>query len=126
MIRSREDIKPFVAGLTALEKQIMENKNDPKIAALRTRANDTIYLEQYDKIQREITGLVEQPTQFESTQMAVISQPALAPPRPMRGSMIIVLIGILLSGFLALIVVIVRVSIRNSKSRQSKPALADY
>jgi hypothetical protein len=58
--------------------------------------------------------------------MAVISQPALAPPRPMRGSMIIVLIGILLSGFLALIVVIVRVSIRNSKSRQSKPALADY
>jgi LPS O-antigen subunit length determinant protein (WzzB/FepE family) len=126
MIRSREDIKPFVAGLTALEKQIMENKNDPKIAALQTRANDTIYLEQYDKIQREITGLVEQPTQFESTQMAVISQPALAPPRPMRGSMIIVLIGILLSGFLALIVVIVRVSIRNSKSRQSKPALADY
>lgn len=125
MLRSRKDIKPFVPGLTALEKQIMENKNDPKIAALQSRANDTIYLEQYDKIQRQITGLLEQPTQFESAQMAVITQPALAPPGPIRSPMFIVLIGILLTGFLALILVIVRISIRNSKSQQGKLAPAD-
>lgn len=126
MVRSREDIKPFVSGLTELEKQIMERKSDPKIIALQTRPNDTIYLEQYDNIQREITSLLEQPTEFENTQVAVISQPALVPPWPMRSPLVIVLIGILLSGFLALIVAIVRVSIRNNKSRQGKPVLADY
>ena len=126
MIRARKDVKPFVSGLTEIEKQIMKTKNDPKIGALQTRTNDIIYIEQYDKIQREITGLLEQPTQFTNTKMAVISQPALAPPGPMRSPVLIVLIGLLVSGFLALIVVIVRISIRNSKLRKNEPALADY
>ena len=123
-LKERKDDKPFIGGLTELEAKIIEIQNDPKIVALQSRANDTIYIEKYDELQRQLADLIEQPTQFENVQMAIVVQPALIPSRAMRNSMLIVLIGIFLTGFLALIVALIRVLIRTSESRQNEISLA--
>ena len=101
-------------------KQILEFQDDQKIAALKSRENDMIYVEKYDDLQRRLTDLLEQQAQFKNSQTAIVTQPALVPTRPMRSLGRIVLVGVFLSGFLALMVALVRVSIRNSNLRQNE------
>ena len=115
LLKNRKDDKPFITGLTELENKIFEIQNDPKIAALKSRANDMIYVEKYDDLQRQLANLLEQPTQFEGAQMAIVTRPALVPTRPMGNPRLIVLIGIILSGFLALIAALIRVSMRKQR-----------
>jgi LPS O-antigen subunit length determinant protein (WzzB/FepE family) len=115
LLRSRADDKPFIEGLTDLESQILQLRYDPRIEALNARANDTIYIENYDALQRDLKDLLSQAEHFSNVQMAVISQPATVPSGPTRSPLIIVVIGLIVSGFLALIIACVRLALRNSK-----------
>jgi LPS O-antigen subunit length determinant protein (WzzB/FepE family) len=125
LLSQRENDKPFIGDLTSLEKEIIQLRNDPRIATLKARVTDTIFVEQYADLQRKLTDLLAQPTRFENTMMAVVTQPALIPPSPMRNPLLIVLVGVILSGFLALFIALIRMSIRNSESRQTSKLLAD-
>jgi chain length determinant protein (polysaccharide antigen chain regulator) len=117
--KERQDDKPFVGGLTELERQVKEIQDDPKLAALKARVDDTIYVEQYDDLQRKLADLLEQPTEFTNAQMAVITQPAQVPSRSIRSPLLRFVLGIFLSGFIALIVAMIRIAVRNSQSRQA-------
>lgn len=124
-LKERKDDKPFIVGLTELEKQILEFQDDQKIVALMSRENDMIYVEKYDDLQRQLSDLLEQQAQFENSQTAIVTQPALVPTRPMGSFRRIILGGVLLSGFLALMVALIRVSMRNSNLRQNERPLVD-
>lgn len=121
-LKNRNDDRPFISGITELEKKIIQIKNDPKIAALKSRSNDTIYIEKFDSLQRQLTSLLNRSTRFESARMAVVSQPAIIPRSPMQNSMLLLIAGLFLSAFLALVVAMVRISLRNSKERQGRVA----
>jgi len=118
-LKEREDDKPFVGDLTEFEKQIIKIQNDPALAALKARVDDSIYVEQYDDLQRKMTDLLEQPTEFSNAQMVVVTQPAQVPSKSIRNPVLIFIIGIFLSGFFALIVGMICISVRNSKFRQA-------
>ena len=124
-LKARNDDKPFIAGLADLENQIIQAQNDPRIAALKARANDTIYIEKLDELQRELAALMEQPIEFANTRFAVVSQPAAIPPDPIRNPMLYVVIGILVSGFVALMVALVLVSLRSSEDSKPRVAIAE-
>jgi LPS O-antigen subunit length determinant protein (WzzB/FepE family) len=117
-LQGRKDDRPFVTGLTELDSQMIQLKNDPRIDALRSRDNDTIYIDKFDEMQRKINDLLDQPTEFPNAQMAVVSQPAAVPASPTNRPMLIILVGVVLSGFLALTVAMVRISLRNTNSDQ--------
>ena len=123
-LKGRIDDRPFVGGIVELENKIIQIENDPKVFALKSRQSDTIYIEKFDDLQRQLTSLQEQPVQFEDANMAIVSQAAVVS-GPLRNPAIIVGVGIMLSGFLALLVAVVRISLRNSKERQSKVFAVD-
>lgn len=120
LLRQREDDKPFIGDLTSLEKEIIQLQNDPRIATLKARVSDAIFTEQYDDLQRKLAELAVQPTRFENGVMAVVTRPPLIPSSPIRNPLLIVLIGVLLSVFVALMVVIIRISISNSDLSQKE------
>jgi len=124
-LQERKDDKPFISELTELENQILEFQDDQKMAALKSRKDDSIYIEKYDDLQRKLTGLIEQQTQFANSQTAVVTQPALVPSSPMGNPRRIILFGVLLSGFLALVVALIRVSMRNSNLQRDELPLAE-
>ena len=115
LLRSRTDDKPFIGGLTELENQILQLRHDPRIDALQTRANDTIYIDKYDDMQRDLKRLLNQPDHFSNVQLAVISQPATVPSGPTRSPLVIFAMGLIISGFLALVIACIRLATRNSK-----------
>ncbi len=124
-LKEREDDKPFVGGLTELEKQIIEIQNDPALAALKSRVDDTIYVEQYDDLQRKMTDLLEQPTKFSNAQMVVVTQPAQIPSGTIRNPVLIFIMGVFLSGFFALIVAMICIAVRNSEFRETDKPVPD-
>jgi len=119
-LKERNDDRPFISGITELEKKMATIKNDPKIAALESRSNDRIYVEKYDSLLRQLTRLRDQSAQFKNAKMAVISQPAIIPINPMQNSMLILIAGLFFSAFIALLVAMVRISLRNREARQSQ------
>ncbi len=121
-LKSREDDRPFISGLIELENQLIQVQNDPRIAALESRAEDRIYVAEFDSLQRELTGLYEQPTLFDNARLTVVSQLASVPDRPMRNPLMIIIAGIFASGFLALLVGCLLVSIRNSPGTGTESA----
>ena len=124
-LKNRADDRPFVPSLTELENQIVQLQNDTKIVALQSRANDTIYIEKFDDLQRQLKNILRQPDQFSKSQMAVVSQPATIPSGPMRNPLIIVVIGLVLSGFLALVIAFVRIAMRNGEPRRQGLSAVD-
>ena len=124
-LRNRTDDRPFVPALTALEYQIVQLQTDTKIMALQSRANDTIYIEKFDDLQQQLKNILRQPEQFSNSQLAVISQPATVPSGPMRSPFIIVGIGLVLSGFLALLVAFIRMAMRNGEPQRQGLSAVD-
>ena len=117
-LASRADDKPFIDGLTDLENQVLQLRYDPRIEALKARANDTIYIDRYDDMQRDLKSLLNQPENFSNVQLAVISEPATVLSGPTRNPLIIFVLGLIISGFLALVIACVRLAMRNSKHRE--------
>ena len=109
-LRSRQDDRPFVGGLTDLGKQIEELENDPKIAALKGRQDDAIYIEKYDELQRELSQLIQVPAVFDNVHLAVVSQQAVIAPESTRNPYLIVLAGAFLSGVLGLILALILIA----------------
>ena len=103
-LTSREDDRPFVSGLTELENKILAAQNDPAIAALRQRSDDEIYIEKYDDLQRQLADVLEQPVELFNARFAIVSQPPVVPEAPIRSTMLVMALGIVVSGFLALFV----------------------
>lgn len=120
-LKARENDKPFVEGISKLELEIYKLKNDSKLAALKSRANDTIYIEGYDDLQRELTNLESQIVEFVDARMSVISQPALVPTSPVNSPMNYIVLGTVASGFFALLVAIISISLRNNTARPVGP-----
>ncbi len=120
LLNAREDDRPFISDISDLENQIIQAQNDPVIIALKSRQNDLFYVEKHDDLQRQLSGLLEQPAQFENTQFVIVSRPATIPPGPIRSPMLIVAIGVLVSGFLALFVALIFASFRNSDQQKAE------
>ena len=114
-LNSRQDDRPFVSGLAELEMQIQELQNDHKIAALKARQDDTIYIEKFDDLQRELSRLSEIDVKFDIARLAVVSQQPVASPKPTRNPNVIILAGLLLSGILALFVALIRIALRKKE-----------
>ena len=124
-LKSRRDDRPFVAGLADLENQIIQAQNDPRIAALKARENDTIYIEKLNDLQIKLAALLAQPTEFDNVRFAVVSQAAVIPPAPIRSRMLYIVIGTVGSFFVALIVAIILLSLRNSGRRELQDAITE-
>jgi LPS O-antigen subunit length determinant protein (WzzB/FepE family) len=124
-LQERQDDRPFVGGLTELEKQIVEIQNDPQLAALKARPDDTIYVKQFDELQRQLTDLLKKPTEFDNAQMAVVTQPAEVAAAPIRSPLLIFAVGVFLAGLLALFVAMIRIALRNSEPRPADEAIAE-
>ena len=124
-LQERQDDRPFVGGLTELEKQIVEIQNDPQLAALKARPDDTIYVKQFDELQRQLTDLLKKPTEFDNAQMAVVTQPAEVAAAPIRSPLLIFAVGVFLAGLLALFVAMIRIALRNSEPRPADAAIAE-
>lgn len=114
-LKSREDDRPFISIIPDLEQQIKALENDPKIAALEARQNDTIYIEKFDELQRSLSQLIAEPTQFNNTQLAVVSQKPLVSPKPVRNPLLVIIVGLFLSGILALFIGMLMVSFRKRR-----------
>lgn len=112
---SRQDDRPFIGALPDIEKQILELENDPSIAALKARQDDTIYIEKYDELQQALSELVEMPVDYSNVQLAIISQPPLVSTSPTRNPRLIILAGLFLSGVLALFITLIRISLRKKE-----------
>ena len=119
-LKARQDDRPFIAGLTDLENQIIKAQNDPKIAILKARTNDLLYIEKFASLQRQLSLLQEQPDRFENTRFVIVNQPASIPPGPIRSPMLIVAIGILVSGFLALLLALILASVRSGDRQKAE------
>lgn len=117
-LEGRKDDRPFLGALSKLEKQISELENDPKIAALKTRQDDSIYIEKYNQLQTELADLLSQPVQFSGAQMAVVTQGAFVPGQSTRNSVLYLAVGILLSFFIGLIVALALLSMKPNHSEQ--------
>lgn len=117
-LESRKDDRPFISELPELEKQISELENDTKIAALKARQDDSIYIKKYNLLQTELADLLSQPVQFSGAQMAVVTQAPFVPGQSTRNSAYILAAGILLSIFVGLIVALVRLSMRQNHIEQ--------
>ena len=115
-LESRSDDRPFISGLTDLEKQILELENDPKIAALKARKDDSIYVGKYDELQRSLSELGEIPTQFDNMRLAYITQSPVISPGSTRSPKLVFLAGLIVTGFLALLITIIRISLRKQNS----------
>jgi len=124
-LKSRSDDRPFVAGLTDLENQIIQAQNDHRIKALKARENDTIYIEKLDDLHRKIAELLEQPTEFGNSKFAVVSRAPAIPVDPIRSPVLYVVIGTAGSVFLALVIALLLVSLRNSGNRESQSAITE-
>lgn len=110
-LTSRLDDRPFIKDLTGLEKQIEALVNDPKIAALKARKDDTIYIEKFDEMQRKLSELIQTPIQFNNVHLAVVSQQPVVSPKPTRNPYTIIIVGLFLSGILALFIALIRISL---------------
>ena len=124
-LRNRADDKPFIGGLTDLESQILQLRHDSRIDALQARENDTIYIDKYDDMQRDLKSLLNQPEHFSNVQLAVISQPATVPSGPTRSPLFIFVFGLVVSGFLALVIACVSLAMRNSKHGEQPLTLSN-
>jgi len=112
-LKGRQDDRPFTSDLSELENQLIQLQNDPRIAALESRTNDAIYAAEFDDLQRRLTRLQAQPTRFDNARLAVVSQPPSVPDSPRHSPVKIVLAGMFLSGFIALVIGFLRVSMKN-------------
>lgn len=119
-LNARQDDKPFIDGLTEIETQIEELKNDPAIAALKARSNDAIYIETYDVLQQELYNLKIVPTDFSKTRLMIIRQNPLISAEPLQSPMLIVAIGIIMSGFLAMFIAIIRIILSREEATNSE------
>jgi len=117
-LESRKDDRPFIGVLSNLEKQIIELENDPKIAALKARQDDGIYIEKYNQLQTELADLLSQAVQFSGARMAVVTQDAFVPGQSSRNSVRYLAVGILLSFFIGLIVALALISMKQDHSEQ--------
>ncbi len=68
-------------------------------------------LEKYDELQRILSQMIQVPIRFDNVQLAVVSQRAVIHPKPIRNPVLIFLVGVVLSGFLALFLALIRSSL---------------
>lgn len=111
-LSSREDDAIFISRLNELDKQIKEVKDDPVLEQLKARESDDAYIEELPKLMQEIRTLHALSTDikglkfYQLDKAATVTGRAVKPNRPL-----IAIVGLMLSGFLALIVAILSASI---------------
>lgn len=112
-LKNRTSDEPFVASVTELRKNIAALKNDPKLEALRNRADDTIYLESYNSLLQQLADVEAQPTVLPSSQFVNITVNAITPSTPVKPNRkLIVVAGAVLAGFFGLFVALIRLAVR--------------
>lgn len=120
LLKTRQDDRPFIAGIADLENEIIKAKNDPRIVSLKARTNDLPHIEKFASLQRQLSLLQEQPDRFENTRFVIVNQPASIPPGPIRSPMLIVAISVVVSGFLALLLALILASVRSGDQQKAE------
>ena len=121
-LSAREDDRPFAGGITELEMKIMHAQNNPEIAALKQRSDDEIYIAKHDELQQQLFNLLKQQTKFSNTRFAIVSQPPTVPAGPVRSPILVIAVGIVLAGFLAIFITLLVVSLRSDQEPSLKAA----
>jgi hypothetical protein len=113
-LKNREDEKPFIDGLIERESKIFELKNDSKMAALKARKDDSIYIEKFDDLHRQLSDVESMPSQFPNSHLAIISKLASISAKPTRSWIVVFVTGLFLSLLLALMVASIRIMMRET------------
>jgi LPS O-antigen subunit length determinant protein (WzzB/FepE family) len=113
MLRARTNDLLHVQESAELQFQLDQLAADPKIAALKQREDDTIYIANYDALQTQLSVLENLDTDFPSARMATIIQPAIRPTEPIKPNRkLIAVAGTVLAGFLAMFFALIRIMVK--------------
>jgi len=113
MLAARTDDLLYVAESSAIELKLTQLSADPKIAALKARQNDTIYIPNYDELIAQKSALINLLVDFPIARMASLIQPAVASTIPIKPNRkLIAVAGTVLAGFLGLFFALIRIAIK--------------
>lgn len=115
-LKNRTSDEPFLSSITEYKRQIEAIKNDPALADLKTRVDDTIYLESYNSMLSELAIIEGQITELPSTQFVNVLATAFTPSAPIKpNKALIAIAGTVLAGFMALFIALIRIAVRSDK-----------
>ena len=113
MLQARTNDLLYVGKSAELQFQLQQLAVDPKIAALKLRGDDTIYIANYDALQTELSVLKNLPTDYPIARMATLIQPAIRSTKPIKPNRkLIAVAGTILAGFLGLFLALIRIAIK--------------
>lgn len=123
-LTNRTDIAPFVGGISDLEMQIEQINKDPELAALKQRTNDTIYLDNFDETQNQLTTLNSERTTFENASLMRITRQPTVPTSPISPNRKLIVVAALVLGlFAGLFIALIRIAMNSSKERHKAQLL---
>jgi len=113
MLNNRTNDLLYVGKSSEIEFQLDQLAADPKIAALKVREDDTIYIANYDELQTQLSVLANLSTDFSIASMGTLIQPAIASTKPIEPNRkMIAVTGTILAGFLGLFLALIRIAIK--------------
>ncbi|GAA0353753.1 hypothetical protein GCM10009092_17660 [Bowmanella denitrificans] len=117
-LSNRKDDAIFISKLNELDKQIQTVADDPLLAQLKARESDDAYIEELPMLMKELRELHAKSIDIANVQFyrldkaATVTGKAVKPNRPL-----IVILGLMLSGMFALIVVLISASMARRNER---------
>jgi chain length determinant protein (polysaccharide antigen chain regulator) len=113
MLIARTNDQLYLTGAAELRLELKQLATDPKIASLKQRKNDAIYIENYDELISKQSVLTNLSVEFSIARMATLAQPAIASTQPVKPNRkLIAVAGTVLAGFLGLFFALIRIAIK--------------
>ena len=113
MLRARTNDLLHVQESAELQFQLEQLAADPKIAALKQREDDTIYIANYDALKTNLSVLENLDTDFTNAKMATLIQPAIRSAEPIKPNRkFIAVAGTVLAAFLGLFLALMRIAVK--------------
>ncbi|BDX07679.1 Wzz/FepE/Etk N-terminal domain-containing protein [Planctobacterium marinum] len=107
-LKNKEDDKSTIASLNELTKKIAAIKDDIALQALKNRQSDDNYIEELPDIFSEIRDLNSKSLTLEGVEPMSVTRAAVATGEAVKPDvLLIIVLGLVLSGLLALIIVLV-------------------
>ena len=113
MLTARTNDLLYVVESSAIELELKQLSADPKIAALKARQNDSVYIPNFDELIAQKSTLANLSVDFSIARMATLAQPAIASTQPIKPNRkLIAVAGTVLAGFLGLFFALIRIAIK--------------
>ncbi|TPH18963.1 Wzz/FepE/Etk N-terminal domain-containing protein [Litorilituus lipolyticus] len=115
-LKAREDDAPFLIKVNEIESKIAKIKNDQKLKALKERESDDAYITSLPTVLNTIAQLKSKTIDFDNVKSytlkkeAILTKKAIKPKRAL-----IILLGGVISGVLALVIALFSLAVANRK-----------